>query len=123
MNVFREELREQHAIGEEIGEAITQSIGNQGLDESELDDELEALQQEELDNKMLTTGSVPADKIARLPTAPEGGTSAKDHPKAAMQSGRYLLILYTVGAGKAPVHAEEEDEEEELRKLQAEMAM
>jgi hypothetical protein len=25
--------------------------------------------------------------------------------------------------GKAPVHAEEEDEEEELRKLQAEMAM
>jgi charged multivesicular body protein 4 len=25
--------------------------------------------------------------------------------------------------GKAPAHAEEEDEEEELRKLQAEMAM
>jgi hypothetical protein len=25
--------------------------------------------------------------------------------------------------GKVPVHAEEEDEEEELRKLQAEMAM
>jgi len=94
-----EELREQHAIGEEIGEAITQSIGNQGLDETELDEELEALQQEELDNKMLKTGIVPADPISRLPSAPEG-----------------------VKQGKAPVQ-EEEDEEAELRKLQAEMAM
>jgi charged multivesicular body protein 4 len=73
-NRLREDLREQHAIGEEIGEAITQSIGNQGLDESELDDELEALQQEELDNKMLHTGNVPvADQIGRLPSAPEAG--------------------------------------------------
>lgn len=112
----REELREQHAIGEEIGEAITQSIGNTGLDESELDDELEALQQEELDNKMLGTGSVPADKIQRLPTAPEGGKLDKR-----LSCGHSLTS--TVSAGKAPVHTEEEDEEEELRKLQAEMAM
>jgi len=91
-------LREQHAIGEEISEAITQSIGNQGLDESELDDELEQLQQEVLDDKMLKTGSLPADKIGQLPTAPEGVK------------------------GKAPIQ-EEEDEEAELRKLQAEMAM
>ena len=91
----REELREQHAIGEEIGEAITQSIGNQGLDESELDEELEALQQEKLDEEMLKAGPTPAD---RLPSAPEG-----------------------VHASKQP--AQEEDEEEELRRLQAEMAM
>src|SRR5262249_19733371 len=89
--LYREELREQHAIGEEIGEAITQSIGNQGLDETELDEELEALQQEKLDEEMLKAGPTPAD---RLPSAPEG-----------------------VKAGKAP--AQEEDEEEELRKLQA----
>jgi charged multivesicular body protein 4 len=76
----REELREQHAIGEEIGEAITQSIGNQGLDETELDEELEALQQEELDNKMLKTGIVPADPISRLPSAPEGGMLSTDSP-------------------------------------------
>jgi len=93
-----EELREQHAIGEEIGEAITQSIGNQGLDEMDLYEELEALQQEELDSKMLATGSVPVgDKVGALPSAPQ-----------------------TV-KGKAPVA--EDDEEEELRKLQAEMAM
>lgn len=93
--LHREELREQHAIGEEIGEAITQSVGNQGLDETELDEELEALQQEKLDEEMLKAGPTPAD---RLPSAPEG-----------------------VKAGKAPAQAE--DEEEELRKLQAEMAM
>lgn len=113
----REELREQHAIGEEIGEAITQSIGNSALDETELDDELEALQQEELDNKMLGTGAVPADKIQRLPTAPEGGELRSRLPIG------HILTICTVTAGKAPVHADEEDEEEELRKLQAEMAM
>ncbi|KAF2841997.1 Snf7-domain-containing protein [Patellaria atrata CBS 101060] len=64
-----EELREQHAIGEEIGEAITQGIGNANLDEDELDEELAELQQEELDNKMLKTGTVPVtDDVARLPS-------------------------------------------------------
>ena len=65
-----EDLREQHAIGEEIGEAITQSVGVSAIDDGELDEELEALQQEELDNKMLETGAMPAN---RLPSAPERG--------------------------------------------------
>ncbi|KAF2399657.1 vacuolar-sorting protein-like protein snf7 [Trichodelitschia bisporula] len=94
-----EELREQHAIGEEIGEAITQSIGNQGIDDADLEDEFEQLQQEELDNKMLKTGNVPVADVGRLPSAPEAIK------------------------GKAPARSQEEDEEEELRKLQAEMAM
>jgi charged multivesicular body protein 4 len=116
----REDLREQHAIGEEIGEAITQSIGNQGLDESELDEELEALQQEELDNKMLHTGNVPvADQIGRLPSAPEAGELIFIAP--------LMLDMVTdpntAVKSKAPAREEEEDEEEELRKLQAEMAM
>jgi len=94
-----EELRDQHAIVEEIGEAITQSVGAQGLDESELDEELEALQQEELDSQMLGTGHVPiGDKISAMPSAPQ-----------------------TV-KGKAPA-VQEDEEEEELRKLQAEMAL
>jgi charged multivesicular body protein 4 len=63
-----------------------------------LDEELEELMQEQLDEKMMKTGNVPADKISALPSAPQG-----------------------VKAGKAPI--EEDDEEEELRKLQAEMAM
>jgi len=94
-----EDLRDQHAIVEEIGEAITQSSGMQGVDDAELEDELEAMQQEELDNQMLSTGHVPvSDKVGALPTAPQAVK------------------------GKAPAQTEE-DEEEELRKLQAEMAM
>jgi charged multivesicular body protein 4 len=95
----REDLREQHAIGEEISEAITQSVGNNAVDDTELDEELDELMQEELDNKMMKTGTVPADKIGALPSAPEGVK------------------------GKAPVRVEEDDEEEELKRLQAEMAM
>jgi hypothetical protein len=118
---YREDLREQHAIGEEIGEAITQSIGNQGLDEAELDDELEALQQEVLDDKMLHTGQVPvADQIGRLPSAPDTGKFA-NAPR--LKSDEDSRLIRSAVKGKAPVIAEEEDEEEELRKLQAEMAM
>ena len=62
----REELREQHAIGEEISEAITQRIGNDVLDEDELDEELAELQQEQLDKHMLNAGPVPvADTVDR----------------------------------------------------------
>jgi len=96
-----EDLREQHAISEEISEAITQSVGNNDIDEDDLMDELANLQQQEMDNKMVDTGTVPVgDRVHRLPTAAQGELK-----------------------GKAPAHAEQEDEEEELRKLQAEMAM
>ncbi|TKA65095.1 Vacuolar-sorting protein SNF7 [Cryomyces minteri] len=96
-----EDLREQHAIGEEIAEALTQGATSQALDEDDLDEELAELQQEELDNKMLKTGSVPVgDQVQRLPSVGNGEIK-----------------------GKAPARIEEDDEEEELRKLQAEMAM
>jgi len=90
-------LQEQNALSEEIVEAMNGiSLGNQ-VDEQDLEDELEALQQEELDQKMLETGTVPADAIQRMPAVASG------EPK-----------------GKAKA-IEEDDEEEELRKLQAEM--
>jgi charged multivesicular body protein 4 len=73
----REELREQHDIVNEISEAISSSVGHSGIDESELDAELEELQQEELDGRMLATGQVPvADKVSpALPNAPQTGKS------------------------------------------------
>ncbi|KAL3424657.1 snf7 family protein [Phlyctema vagabunda] len=96
-----EKLREQHALGEEIANAITSAPIGDPIDETELDDELAELEQEQLDNKMLKTGTVPvSDDIHRLPAAANGPIK-----------------------GKAPVQTEEDDEEEELRKLQAEMAM
>ena len=91
-----EDLREQHAVGEEIAEALTQGAQTSGVDEDELDAEVAELQQEALDERMLKTGSVPVhDQIQRMPNAPTKNTPT----------------------------AEEDDEEAELRKLQAEMAM
>ena len=100
-HVGREDLREQHAIGEEISEAITSGVASNGIDEDELDEELAELQQEKLDEQMLNTGNVPihdAPSSQKLPQAPSTNP-------------------------KAPQRVEEDDEEEELRKLQAEMAM
>jgi charged multivesicular body protein 4 len=97
----REDLREQHAIGEEISEAITSGVTSTGIDEDELDEELAELQQEKLDEDMLKTGNVPVNDtiaVGRLPAAP----NQKLQPQQ---------------------REEEDDEEEELRKLQAEMAM
>jgi len=94
-----EKLREQHALGEEIANAITSAPIGEQIDEIDLETELAELEQEQLDNKMLKTGTVPmADEIHRMPAAANGEIR-----------------------GKATM--EEEDEEEELRKLQAEMTM
>ena len=69
------------------------------VDEEELETELEAMEQENLDKELLKTGSVPV--ADRLPAAANG----------------------PLKTGKQPAHEEEEDEEAELRKLQADMAM
>lgn len=70
---LREKLREQHALGEEIAQAITSAPIGEAIDETELDDELAELEQEQLDNKMLKTGTVPvSDEIHRLPAAANG---------------------------------------------------
>lgn len=69
----REKLREQHALGEEIAQAITSAPIGEAIDEEDLEDELANLAQEELDNKMLKTGTVPvSDEIHRLPAAANG---------------------------------------------------
>lgn len=120
----REDLREQHAIGEEINEAITQRLGNDPLDEDELEDELAELQQEELDDRMLKTGTVPvADTVSQMPSA---SRTEREYTPALVE-GRDAKTPRTnldTAKGKALVAMlEEDDEEEELRKLQAEMAM
>jgi len=66
----RDQLREQHALGEEIAQAIGGTPLGEPIDEGELEDELAELEQEQLDNKMLQTGNVPvSDQIHKLPAA------------------------------------------------------
>ncbi|KAI9753362.1 MAG: hypothetical protein M4579_005187 [Chaenotheca gracillima] len=96
-----EELREQEALAKEIGDAITSNPGTNPVDEDELESELDALQQEQLDEKMLHTGSVPVnDQLNRLPAVANGPLPSRSQPTR-----------------------EEDDEEAEFAKLQAEMAL
>ncbi|KAI9670486.1 MAG: ESCRT-III subunit protein snf7 [Caeruleum heppii] len=95
-----DQLKEQHALGEEIAAAITSAPIGETVDMEELEEEMQGMEQEALDEQMLKTGTVPvSDAVHRLPNA------ATDELK-----------------GKSAAR-EEEDEEAELAKLQAEMAM
>ncbi|KAL4947333.1 Snf7-domain-containing protein [Aspergillus filifer] len=95
-----DKLREQQQLSDEIAQVITNNPLGEQPDEDELEEELEGLEQEAMDERMLHTGTVPvADQLNRLPTA------ANAEPLKAKQE------------------AEESDEEAELKKLQAEMAM
>ena len=88
------------------------------IDDDELNEELENLEQEQLDNAMIGTGPVPvSDQVHRLPAAP----NTESKWKLGIDCGSRLTP--NVARSKGPVHVQEDDEEEELRKLQAEMAM
>lgn len=66
----REELQDQHALSTEIGNAITSVPIGEQPDEEDLDAELEGLEQEAMDAKMVNTGFVPVGtQLDRLPAA------------------------------------------------------
>ena len=126
----RDQLREQHALGEEIATAITSAPIGETVDADELEEELVNMEQEALDDKMLKTGTVPVgDTVHRL-----GNGEGKSNAYTLTITQRYLLTFTTVTKYKSynarrreeekeEVRVEDEDEEAELAKLQAEMAM
>jgi charged multivesicular body protein 4 len=80
-----------------------------------LEDELENMEQEVLDKKMLDTGTVPVgDQVHKMPAVANGGR------ESTIPDFRHFTNIDAVKVKKT---ADEIDEEEELRKLQAEMAM
>lgn len=114
-------LREQHALGEEIANAITNAPIGDPIDEADLEDELENLEQEALDVQMMT-GTVPVGELDKLPAVSSG--PSKSHTAFRILAKckiKYANLPSFVVRGKP--QQEEESEEEELRKLQAEMAM
>jgi charged multivesicular body protein 4 len=117
--IRREELQDQHALSAEIGSVITSFPIGEQPDEDELDAELGNLEQEALDAKMLHTGPVPVgSQLDRLPAA---GNTDRKSGQSRYQTYRSLTNLSIV---KQPAKAQEEDDEEaELAKLRAEMAM
>lgn len=110
-----ERIQEQNQLSEEIVTAITSNQIGEAVDDADLEEELEALQQEQLDEKMLDTSVPVSDAVHRLPAAANG------ERKSSLLSIQDEFTANSL-VKSAPVE-EEDDEEAELRKLQAEMAM
>jgi hypothetical protein len=70
-----DEIRDQMAVSNEISEAIARPALGTEIDEDELREELEQLEQEELDNKLVGV-DVPSQ---RVPTTAERRTPYIDH--------------------------------------------
>lgn len=69
----REQLREQHELTQEIGNAITSMPITEPIDEDELENELADMEQEKLNERMLDPGTVPvADNVGKMPNAVQG---------------------------------------------------
>lgn len=122
----REELQDQHALSAEIGSVITSFPIGEQPDEEELDAELEDLEQETMDAKMLHTGTVPVgSQLDRLPAVGNTDRKREQDPIHRYHCISYVYHLLTgLPIVKHPAKAQEEDDEEaELAKLRAEMAM
>lgn len=95
-------IREQMALSNEISEAISNPVGmGNELDEDELRDELQELEQEELNERLVGADAAPAHT---LPTPAPAAASPAPAPAQRTASSAA-------------------DEDEELRALQAELAM
>jgi charged multivesicular body protein 4 len=126
----RERLREQVALGDEIVEAMNNVHQSNQVDEEDLEAEMEAMQQEQLDEQMLKTGSVPvSDQIQRLPAAADGPSKPGPPSLSSAEAVQPpTFFFFSISDRPGTVHtgkkATTEDEDEaELQKLQAEMAM
>lgn len=96
-----DDIREQVELADEISEAISRPVGNDYVDEDELDEELAALQAEENEAHKQPQVTVPqqSNKSQELPDFP---TVTKTKPQA---------------------ETEEDEDEEALKALQAEMGL
>lgn len=97
-----DDIREQVELADEISEAISRPVGGEYVDEDELDEELAALQEEEKESKQKNTAAqAPAQKAPAFeePELPNFPTVNKNKPQ------------------------EEDEDEEALKALQAEMGL
>jgi len=78
-----DEIREQMDLANEISDAISQPLGGEVFDDDELLDELEQLEQEGLDEQLLTANKTPNVSLPNAPTktptkAPLKATAEED---------------------------------------------
>lgn len=109
-------IREQVEISEEISDAISRPLGNDFVDEDELDEELAALQEEEIESNLTDTHKIQqqtqkteivnsdSQMINKMPSA----------PTKKLESNKQQQIHQ---------YEDEDEDERALRELQAEMGM
>ncbi|TIA68416.1 hypothetical protein E3P92_04042 [Wallemia ichthyophaga] len=106
-------IREQMDLTNEISDAISNPVHHDPVDEDELNVELEQLEQDELNNRLLGAERAPMHTPAAAQTPAQ--------PAQASSSG----YIPPAPSNAAPPHSQdqEDDEDEELRQLQAQLAM
>lgn len=98
-----DDIREQVELADEISDAISRPVGNDYVDEDELDEELKMLQQEE---------AQPQKAPAQAQRAPAQAQPQQDLPD-----------FPTVNKNKPQASQEDDEDEEALKALQAEMGL
>lgn len=84
-------MREENALSEEIVNAITGQTVGEPIDDMELEDELDALQQEQLDEQMSKTGNVPvADAVHKMPSP----VNTERKTSLSLPPFRYLVLTW-----------------------------
>mgnify|MGYP001030246134 CR=1 FL=1 len=95
-----DEIREQVELADEISEAISRPVGSEYVDEDELDEELAELQKEEAEKHVVP------EKVAAKP-----------------QENQQLPSFPTVNKTAPQATTEDDEDEEALKALQAEMGL
>jgi charged multivesicular body protein 4A/B len=118
-----DDINEQMSLANEISDAIAQPVGMGGLDldEDELAAELDSLEQEELESRLLGAQPVPATSLGT-------GTSKETVATAASSSGVRLPAVPVaepkIAQPPRPSRVQvDDDEDAELAELRASMAM
>lgn len=96
-----DEIREQVDLADEISDAISRPVGTEYVDEDELDEELAALQEEEKEHK----------EANRVAPPPANKAPAEELPQ------------FPAVNKAAPQAVEDDEDEEALKALQAEMGL
>jgi charged multivesicular body protein 4A/B len=129
-----DDIREQMDLANEISDAISQPVGfGVEFDEDELNEELELLEQEDLDSKLLDTSGAQtiinnAPSVPSIVPGEEEGSLLPDGIAFAtprfLGSWRLFLTFLAIAQPPRPTRLQAEDEEDaELAELKASMVL
>lgn len=130
-----DDIQEEMATADEIGRAISQPLGSQLYDDEDLEEELREMEELDLEEKMLQPAvATPADAAAvaaaaaaaaAIPAAPTAASALPLAPPAPTAAQYQLpdVPTHAVESNINIVGSADADELEELRRLEASMAL